>query len=88
MSNKKDAVTKGIETAEVIVNDLYDLIEDWKKRGISEANITKVLVFLLPEVILGTAPDQKTAYHPLDIALSRIGAILNGDEPDKKESGH
>jgi len=88
MSNKKDAVIQGIETAEVIVNDLYDLIEDWKKRGISEANITKVLVFLLPEVILGTAPDQKTAYHLLDIALSRIGAILNGDEPDKKESVH
>jgi len=88
MSNKKDAVTKGIETAEVIVNDLYDLIEDWKKRGISEANITKVLVFLLPEVILGTAPDQKTAYHLLDLAMSRIDLLLNGDEPDKSESVH
>ena len=88
MSNKKDAVTKGIETAEVIVNDLYDLIEDWKKRGISEANITKVLVFLLPEVILGTAPDQKTAYHLLDLAMSRIDLLLNGDEADKSESVH
>ena len=88
MSNKKDAVTKGIETAEVIVNDLYDLIEDWKKRGISEANITKVLVFLLPEVILGTAPDQKTAYHLLDLAMSRIDLLLNGDKPDKNESVH
>jgi len=88
MSNKKDAVTKGIETAEVIVNDLYDLIEDWKKRGISEANITKVLVFLLPEVILGTAPNQKTAYHLLDLAMSRIDLLLNGDEADKSESVH
>ena len=88
MSNKEDAVAKGIETAEVIVNDLYDLIEDWKKRGISEANITKVLVFLLPEVILGTAPDQKTAYHLLDLAMSRIDLLLNGDEPDKSESVH
>jgi len=88
MSNKKDAVTKGIETAEVIVNDLYDLIEDWKKRGISEANITKVLVFLLPEVILGTAPDQKTAYHLLDLAMSRIDLLLNGDKLDKSESVH
>ena len=88
MSNKKDAVTKGIETAEVIVNDLYDLIEDWKKRGISEANITKVLVFLLPEVILGTAPNQKTAYHLLDLAMSRIDLLLNGNEPDKNESVH
>ena len=88
MSNKEDAVTKGIETAEVIVNDLYDLIEDWKKRGISEANITKVLVFLLPEVILGTAPDQKTAYHLLDLAMSRIDLLLNGDKLDKSESVH
>ena len=88
MSNKEDAVAKGIETAEVIVNDLYDLIEDWKKRGISEANITKVLVFLLPEVILGTAPDQKTAHHLLDLAMSRIDSLLNGDEPDKNESVH
>ena len=88
MSNKKDAVTKGIETAEVIVNDLYDLIEDWKKRGISEANITKVLVFLLPEVILGTAPNQKTAYHLLDLAMSRIDLLLNGDKLDKSESVH
>ena len=88
MSNKKDAVTKGIETAEVIVNDLYDLIESWKKRGISEDNITKVLVFLLPEIILGTAPNQKTAYRLLDLALSRIGAILDGDELDKNESVH
>jgi len=88
MSNKKDAVIQGIETAEVIVNDLYDLIEDWKKRGISEANITKVLVFLLPEVILGTAPDQKTAYHLLDLAMSRIDLLLNGDKLDKSESVH
>ena len=88
MSNKEDAVAKGIETAEVIVNDLYDLIEEWKKRGISEANITKVLVFLLPEVILGTAPNQKTAYHLLDLAMSRIDTLLNGNEPDKNESVH
>ena len=88
MSNKEDAVAKGIETAEVIVNDLYDLIESWKKRGISEDNITKVLVFLLPEIILGTAPNQKTAYRLLDLALSRIGAILDGDELDKNERVH
>ena len=88
MSNKEDAVAKGIETAEVIVNDLYDLIEDWKKRGISEANITKVLVFLLPEVILGTAPNQKTGHHLLDLAMSRIDSLLNGNEPDKNESVH
>ena len=88
MSNKEDAVAKGIETAEVIVNDLYDLIEDWKKQGISESSITKVLVFLLPEVILGTAPNQKTAYHLLDLAMSRIDTLLNGDEPDKNESVH
>ena len=88
MSNKEDAVTKGIETAEVIVNGLYDLIEEWKKRGISETNITKVLVFLLPEVILGTAPNQKTAHHLLDLAMSRIDSLLNGDEPDKNESVH
>ena len=88
MSNKEDAVTKGIETAEVIVNDLYDLIEEWKKRGISEANITKVLVFLLPEVILGTAPNQKTAYHLLDLAMSRIDTLLNGTESDENESVH
>tara|TARA_R100000963_G_C4576271_1_gene59132 strand:- start:79 stop:345 length:267 start_codon:yes stop_codon:yes gene_type:complete len=88
MSNKEDAVAKGIETAEVIVNDLYDLIEEWKKRGISEANITKVLVFLLPEVILGTAPNQKTAHHLLDLAMSRIDSLLNGNEPDKNESVH
>jgi len=88
MSNKKDAVTQGIETAETIVNDLYDLIEDWKKQGISESSITKVLVFLLPEVILGTAPNQKTAYHLLDLAMSRIDTLLNGDEPDKNESVH
>ena len=88
MSNKENAVTKGIETAEVIVNDLYDLIEEWKKRGISESSITKVLVFLLPEVILGTAPNQKTAHHLLDLAMSRIDSLLNGDEPDKNESVH
>ena len=88
MSNKEDAVAKGIETAEVIVNDLYDLIEDWKKQGISESSITKVLVFLLPEVILGTAPDQKTAHHLLDLAMSRIDLLLNGNEPDKNESVH
>ena len=88
MSNKEDAVTKGIETAEVIVNDLYDLIEDWKKQGISESSITKVLVFLLPEVILGTAPNQKTAHHLLDLAMSRIDSLLNGNEPDKNESVH
>jgi len=88
MSNKEDAVTKGIETAEVIVNDLYDLIEEWKKRGISEANITKVLVFLLPEVILGTAPNQKTAHHLLDLAMSRIDSLLNGTESDENESVH
>jgi hypothetical protein len=88
MSNKEDAVAKGIETAEVIVNDLYDLIEDWKKQGISESSITKVLVFLLPEVILGTAPNQKTAHHLLDLAMSRIDSLLNGDEPDKNESVH
>ena len=61
MSKKKDAVVEGIETAEIIVSDLYDMIEVWKKRGISENNITKVLIFLLPEVVLNTAPDQKTA---------------------------
>jgi len=88
MSNKEDAVAKGIETAEVIVNDLYDLIEDWKKQGISESSITQVLVFLLPEVILGTAPNQKTAHHLLDLAMSRIDSLLNGDEPDKNESVH
>ena len=88
MSKKKDAVVEGIETAEVIVNDLYDLIEDWKKQGISESSITKVLVFLLPEVILGTAPNQKTAHHLLDLAMSRIDSLLNGDEPDKNESVH
>ena len=88
MSNKEDAVTKGIETAEVIVNDLYDLIESWKKRGISEDNITKVLVFLLPEIILGTAPNQKTAHHLLDLAMSRIASLLNGNEPDKTASVH
>jgi len=88
MSNKEDAVAKGIETAEVIVNDLYDLIEDWKKQGISESSITKVLVFLLPEVILGTAPNQKTAHHLLDLAMSRIDSLLNGNEPDKNESVH
>jgi len=88
MSNKEDAVTKGIETAEVIVNGLYDLIEEWKKRGISEANITKVLVFLLPEVILGTAPNQKTAHHLLDLAMSRIDSLLNGTESDENESVH
>jgi len=88
MSNKEDAVAKGIETAEVIVNDLYDLIESWKKQGISESSITKVLVFLLPEVILGTAPNQKTAYHLLDLAMSRIDTLLNGTESDENESVH
>jgi len=88
MSKKKDAVVEGIETAEIIVSDLYDMIEVWKKRGISENNITKVLIFLLPEVVLNTAPDQKTAYRLLDLAFSRIGSMLNGEDPDESESIH
>ena len=83
------AVKDGIKAGEAMINDLYNLIEEWKKRGISEENIARVLVFIHPDIILSTAPSKQNAYNLLNISISKIAEALNEDEnSDNGETVH
>mgnify|MGYP003118650377 CR=1 FL=1 len=82
-------VKDGIKAGEAMINDLYNLIEEWKERGISEENIARVLVFIHPDVIISTAPNPQSAYNLLNISLKKINEALNNDEtPDDEETIH
>tara|TARA_R110000744_G_scaffold47635_2_gene104741 strand:+ start:3969 stop:4247 length:279 start_codon:yes stop_codon:yes gene_type:complete len=83
------AVKDGIKAGESMINDLYNLIEEWKERGISEENIARVLVFIHPDVILSTAPSKQNAYNLLNISINKIAEVLNEDESsDNGETVH
>ena len=84
-----NAVKDGIKAGESMINDLYNLIEEWKERGISEENIARVLVFIHPDVILSTAPSKQNAYNLLNISINKIAEVLNEDESsDNGETVH
>ena len=83
------AVKDGIKAGESMINDLYNLIEEWKERGISEENIARVLVFIHPDIILSTAPSKQNAYNLLNISINKIAEVLNEDESsDNGETVH
>jgi len=83
------AVKDGIKAGESMINDLYNLIEEWKKRGISEENIARVLVFIHPDIILSTAPSKQNAYNLLNISINKIAEAINEDESsDNGETVH
>ena len=83
------AVKDGIKAGESMINDLYNLIEEWKERGISEENIARVLVFIHPDVILSTAPSKQNAYNLLNISINKIAEAINEDESsDNGETVH
>ena len=83
------AVKDGIKAGESMINDFYNLIEEWKKRGISEENIARVLVFIHPDVILSTAPSKQNAYNLLNISINKIAEAINEDEnSDNGETVH
>tara|TARA_R100000995_G_scaffold15827_1_gene6230 strand:- start:313 stop:591 length:279 start_codon:yes stop_codon:yes gene_type:complete len=83
------SVKDGIKAGEAMINDFYNLIEEWKERGISEENIARVLVFIHPDVILSTAPNPESAYNLLNMSLRKIKEALNKDEtPDDEETIH
>ena len=85
----RQAVKDGIKAGESMINDLYNLIEEWKERGISEENIARVLVFIHPDVILSTAPSKQNAYNLLNISINKIAEVLNEDESsDNGETVH
>ncbi len=84
-----NAVKDGIKAGESMINDFYNLIEEWKKRGISEENIARVLVFIHPDVILSTAPSKQNAYNLLNISINKIAEAINEDESsDNGETVH
>ena len=72
MNEKKDEIEEQINIAGIVVNDLYDLIEDWKKQGLSEVNILKALIAMLPQVVIDNSPDVETA-HDLLNSLTKKG---------------
>ena len=72
MNKKKDEIEEQINIAGIVVNDLYDLIEDWKKQGLSEVNILKALIAMLPQVVIDNSPDVETA-HDLLNSLTKKG---------------
>jgi len=83
------AVKDGIKAGESMINDFYNLIEEWKERGISEENIARVLAFIHPDVIISTAPNSQSAYNLLNISMSKIAEALNEDKsPDDEETVH
>ena len=83
------AVKDGIKAGESMINDLYNLIEEWKERGISEENIARVLVFIHPDIILSTAPSKQNAYNLLNISINKIAEAINEDEnSDNGETVH
>ena len=82
------AVKDGVEAGEAIVNDVYDMIEKWKKKGISEYNISRVLVFLFPEIIMSSSPDKETAHNLLQLAINKIGEAINDDTESDGETIH
>ena len=83
------AVKDGIKAGESMINDFYNLIEEWKERGISEENIARVLAFIHPNVIISTAPNSQSAYNLLNISMSKIAEALNEDKsPDDEETVH
>jgi len=84
-----NAVKDGIKAGESMINDFYNLIEEWKERGISEENIARVLVFIHPDVILSTAPSKQNAYNLLNISINKIAEAINEDESsDNGETVH
>ena len=62
--------------AQKIIDNLYDLIETWKNNGISELTITKTLVFIFPDVVIDTSPDEETANSLLIISSTQIEKAL------------
>ena len=83
------AVKDGIKAGESMINDFYNLIEEWKERGISEENIARVLAFIHPDVIISTAPNSQSAYNLLNISMGKIAEALNEDKsPDDEETVH
>jgi len=72
MNEKKDEIEEQVNIAGIVVNDLYDLIEDWKKQGLSEVNILKALIAMLPQVVIDNSPDVETAYDLLN-SLTKKG---------------
>ncbi len=72
MNEKKDEIEEQVNIAGIVVNDLYDLIEDWKKQGLSEVNILKALIAMLPQVVIDNSPDEETAYDLLN-SLTKKG---------------
>ena len=72
MNEKKDEIEEQVNIAGIVVNDLYDLIEDWKKQGLSEVNILKALIAMLPQVVIDNSPDVETA-HDLLNSLTKKG---------------
>lgn len=77
------SVKQGIEAGETIVNDIYDMVEQWKKKGITEFNISRVLVFLFPEIIISGSPNKETAHTLLQLAITKIGEAIDDDtDPD------
>ena len=84
------AVKDGIKAGESMINDLYNLIKEWKERGISEENIARVLAFIHPDVIISTAPNSQSAYNLLNISMGKIAEALNieKESPDDEETVH
>ena len=84
------AVKDGIKAGEAMINDLYNLIEEWKERGISDENIARVLAFIHPDVIISTAPNSQSAYNLLNISMGKIAEALNieKESPDDEETVH
>ena len=64
------------------------MIEKWKKKGISEYNISRVLVFLFPEIIMSSSPDKETAHNLLQLAINKIGEAINDDTESDGETIH
>ena len=55
------SVKDGIKAGEAMINDFYNLIEEWKERGISEENIARVLVFIA--LNKDVTPDDEETIH-------------------------
>ena len=82
------AVKDGIEAGETIVNDIYDMVEQWKKKGITEFNISRVLVFLFPEIIISGSPNKETAHTLLQLAITKIGEAIGVTHESDGETIH